>query len=174
MEGTAGHIRGHRVTLGLDSASLATMDAVPAVRDGVCAAIAAAIAMHPGEAMADLHAFWAVDNRDHGAAYRGGVAHDAARDDPEASRAALENYLRVSGEGALADSMRAAQLEAKPTRDGHQVTVRLAAREHRTIAAIRHRIDVLHRAIRALMAGPGMSRRRSSCARAEIRDCAQA
>ena len=154
-EGTAGRIHGHRVTVGVDSAALATMDSVPAVRDAVCAAVAAAIAMHPGDAMADLHAFWAVQHRDPGAAYRGAVAHESSRDDPDALRAALEIYLRTAGEIVLATSIHRARFEVKAVRaGGHHVTVRMAMSEHRTVTADAHQTDALQRAIAAIMAGP--------------------
>jgi hypothetical protein len=53
-EASSGHIEGHRVTLELDTERLARVRREPAVYDAVCAALAAAVAMRPGESLFEL------------------------------------------------------------------------------------------------------------------------
>jgi hypothetical protein len=53
-EASPGPVAGHRVTLALDPVRLGRIRREPAVYDALCAAVAAAVAMRPGESLFEL------------------------------------------------------------------------------------------------------------------------
>jgi len=53
-EGSAGRVEGHRIALGVDDGRLLRIRSEPAAFDAICAAIAAAVATHPGESLFEL------------------------------------------------------------------------------------------------------------------------
>jgi hypothetical protein len=53
-EASKGRVEGHRVALGLDAGRLARLREAPAAYDAICAAVAAAVALRPGESLFEL------------------------------------------------------------------------------------------------------------------------
>jgi hypothetical protein len=53
-EASSGPVEGHRVTLALEPARLEAIRAAPAIEDSLRAALAAAVATHPGESLFEL------------------------------------------------------------------------------------------------------------------------
>jgi len=53
-DGSAGRIRGHRVTLVLDAQRFSEIAHAPALIDALCAAVAVAVSSTPGDALADF------------------------------------------------------------------------------------------------------------------------
>jgi hypothetical protein len=53
-EASGGRMRGHRVTLVLDSQQLSEVRDTPALIDALCAAVAIAVSSTPGDALADF------------------------------------------------------------------------------------------------------------------------
>ncbi len=109
-ESSAGHVEGHRVTLSVDAATLGRLRAAPALEDALHAALAAAMARHPGQTLAGLVLCWAREGRS--AAPDG--YRDRPPDAPQTLEQALPAYLEGRGEGSLARLLQDASLEATP------------------------------------------------------------
>lgn len=107
-ESSAGHVEGHRVTLAVDAATLGRLRAAPALEDALHAALAAAMARHPGQTLAGLVLCWAREGRS--AAPDG--YRDRPPDAPQTLQQALPAYLEGRGEGSLAHLLQDASLDA--------------------------------------------------------------
>jgi hypothetical protein len=104
-DSSGGPVEAHRATLTLDAWRLGQLSAHPAVRDAICAAIAATIAEQPGQSLLELVTRWAPDAR----------AGDAPYRDMPPSRVTLSeaviDYLQGTGNPLLARAMRRATVE---------------------------------------------------------------
>lgn len=150
-----GVVHAHRVTLGVDARTLARLDHPPAVRDAVEAALAAAIARRPGEALLDVRPYWALEDAAEAEGYRGGgQGTPVARDDAEVVGRALVAYLRAAGEEAVAERMARGSVELSRTRECVRATLLLAREDDRALAADPHGRTVVGDALRALLQGP--------------------
>ena len=97
-EASAGHVDGQRVTLAVDAATLGRLRAVPALEDALHAALAAAVARHPGQTLASLALRWARE----GTLARADGYRDRPPDPPQTLQEALPAYLDARDEGPLA------------------------------------------------------------------------
>jgi hypothetical protein len=69
-DSSSGPVEGHRATLTLDAWRLGELGAHPAARDAICAALAAAVAEHPGQSLLELVTRWSPHARTGDAPYR--------------------------------------------------------------------------------------------------------
>jgi hypothetical protein len=139
-EGSSGPVVGHRVTLALDAARLGGLRAAPAVADAIGAALAAAIATQPGEALLGLVPRWSGEHRAAAAGYR-----DAAPS-TDALHDALVEYLIAVGEQDVARAVAAAVTEAAPA----EVRLRVAPGRGGRLRSDAHAMAALAGAVRAL------------------------
>jgi hypothetical protein len=108
--GSGGTVQAHRVTLAIDARTLGALRAVPALADSLCAAMAAAIAARPGEALMDLSLRWERGRPPVAMGYR-----DAPPSSAETSlHDALLEYLDASGQEGLGRSLGAFTVETTP------------------------------------------------------------
>lgn len=107
-ESSGGPVEAHRVTLGVDAATLGTLRAAPSLVDALCASFAAALGTRPGETLHELSIRWTPAARPSASGYR-----DAPPPSPETSlRDGLVAYLHASGDGAVAQAVAGATLDA--------------------------------------------------------------
>ena len=142
-QGSHGPVVAHRVAIGLDAGRLGTVRAAHAACDALCAAVAAAIATRPNEALLDVALVWQRGAPSVTAGYR-----DAPPPAGDALARALGDYLDGAGEAALAAAVQGAASDP----DGRAVTVRgvglsLDARARATIT----------RAVRDLVGEPRLT-----------------
>jgi hypothetical protein len=104
-DSSSGPVEGHRVTLALDASQLGELRANPAAYDAICAALATAIAMDPGESLHELVTRWAPDAHAAAAGYRDAPPSKVTLKD------ALVAYLESAGSTPLADALRQATVE---------------------------------------------------------------
>jgi hypothetical protein len=104
-DSSTGPVEGHRATLTLDAWRLGQLAAHPAVRDAICAALAAAIAERPGQSLVELVTRWSPDARFGEPPYR-----DAPPSRVTLGEAAAD-YLDGAGNSRLASLVRQASLE---------------------------------------------------------------
>jgi hypothetical protein len=104
-DSSAGPVDGHRVSLALDASQLGGLRATPAAHDAMCAALASAIAMQPGESLLDVTTRWAPDAHAVAAGYR-----DAPP--PKVTlKQALVAYLEGAGSMLFAAAVQDARVE---------------------------------------------------------------
>lgn len=101
-EGSLGEVRGHRLTLGLDGASLGELDEYPSALDELEVALARVLGRHPGHSLAALETRWELEPAPEVRSYRTPERRPARRDDPEALRRALVAYLQRRDEEVAA------------------------------------------------------------------------
>jgi hypothetical protein len=142
-EATAGTVRGHRVTLGVDAAILAEARRAPAVRDALHAAVASSVARQRGEALVDLRMRW--DGRSDARAvaghpYRGGAPVPVA---PVTPAEGLAAFLEAAGHALLAAAAGRSAITVTRTREPARVavTVRSAAGDAEALAAGRAAVE---------------------------------
>ncbi len=147
---SAGPVQGYGVTLGLDASTLGALRAAPAVVDALHAAVATALARHPGlpaRTLARLQLRWS-PQAGHGVSdgYR-----DRPPPPPPTLGAALVAYLDAAGENTAA---RVAERAAVSVRDGAVFVVMTAEAR----AELRHggpaSTEALRQAARDLVGGP--------------------
>jgi hypothetical protein len=121
-EGSEGQVHGHRVRLGVDGAGLAQLQLSPAVADAVTAALSAALAETPGNALVDVVPSWSRERPHTGGAYRAsaaaGATLPASRDSAGDVHHAAIAYLEAAEQAPAAACLRAARLTLKRRRDG--------------------------------------------------------
>lgn len=100
-EASDGDVRAHRISLGLDGASLGDLDEHPSSLDALESALARAVARSRGHSLAALDTWWELEAPEN-PSYRAPERRLARRSDPEALRRALISYLlrREQGEAA--------------------------------------------------------------------------
>ena len=103
------------MTLGLDARTLGALRAAPALTDALCAAVAAAFALRPGETLHDLHLRWSPGR----AASAGTVTLLLAAPQVPLEEA-LVDYLAGAGEDALARSLLGARRRRLGPRRRHR------------------------------------------------------
>ncbi len=118
-ESSAGHVDGQLVTLAVDAATLGRLRAAPALEDALHAALAAAVARHPGQTLAGLALRWARE----GTLARVDGYRDRPPDPPQTLQEALPAYLAARNEDALARLVEGAGIEV----EGGALRVRLGA-----------------------------------------------
>lgn len=109
-ESSAGHVDGQRVTLAVDAATLGRLRAVPALEDALHAALAAAVARHPGQTLTSLALRWARE----GTLARADGYRDRPPDPPQTLQEALPAYLDARDEGPVARLVEGARVELEP------------------------------------------------------------
>jgi len=110
-ESSAGHVDGQRVTLAVDAATLGRLRAAPALEDALHAALAAAVARHPGQTLTSLALRWARARE--GTLARADAYRDRPPDPPQTLQEALPAYLDARDEGPLARLVQGASVEVK-------------------------------------------------------------
>jgi hypothetical protein len=154
-QASTGPVRAHRVTLGLDARALALLEHTPGVRDALGAALAAAIARRPGEALLDLREYWGLEEPARVVDYRGPVPPArVAREDADTVVHALGVYLQAAGERTAAALIEQARLELASGRSGYDVTLVLPRTAYRALGSDPHARAVLDEALRTLLQGP--------------------
>lgn len=142
--GSSGPVAGHRITLAVDARTLGALRSAPAVLDALCAAFAAVVAAHPGEALLDLVLRWTPASATPAAAYR-----DAPPGTLESSlEDAVVDYLEARGELALARALGAFAVEVT----GRDVAVRLEPHTRDALRADPRTQAALSAALRDLLA----------------------
>jgi hypothetical protein len=145
-EGSHGHVEGHRVTLSLDAERLGRIRVSHAVVDALHAALAKAVATHPGEALLGLELRWA---RRAGHAVPRGY-----RDEPPGGEVTLEQalvaYLEGAGEAAVAHIVSGGATSA----DASSVSIVMAQDRLAALGAHPHAVAALTAAVRDLLADP--------------------
>jgi hypothetical protein len=106
-ESSAGHVDGQLVTLAVDAATLGRLRAAPALEDALHAALAAAVARHPGQTLAALALRWGRE----GAQATPDGYRDRPPDAPQTLQQAVPAYLDARGEDSLARLVEGASLE---------------------------------------------------------------
>jgi hypothetical protein len=149
-EGSSGTVHGHRVVVAIDAALLARVRASPATEDALHAALAAAIAEGPRDALHDLRLAW----RPHAitaTAYRG-----VAPDSPRAAtplHEAMAAYLGATGDPALVEMAARARVDVVARRGGRMIAVRVDEADRAVIEAAPARVEALRECVRALLGG---------------------
>ena len=112
-EGSHGTVRGVRVILGLDVASLVEALGRPALRDAVEDVVARAVASVPGHALADLVLRWSPPAEREPLSYRE-LPPRVGPETGEALRAALVEYLGRTDQAPLAAIVAQAAVSLEP------------------------------------------------------------
>ncbi|MCS6900790.1 MAG: hypothetical protein RMJ98_01960 [Myxococcales bacterium] len=92
-EGSHGEVCAHRLTLGLDGASLGELDEHPSALDELEAVFSRVLARRPGHGLASLATRWELEPAAEVVSYRSPERRPVHRNDPEALRRALVAYL---------------------------------------------------------------------------------
>jgi hypothetical protein len=126
-EGSHGEVCAHRLTLGLDGASLGELDEFPSALDELEAVLSRVLARRPGHSLASLETCWELEPVADVCTYRTPERRPVRRDDPEALRRALVAYLDRRNQGEAARWAReAAALAARRAPPGLREVVAVA------------------------------------------------
>jgi hypothetical protein len=148
-DASAGPVDAHDVVLAVDAATLGALRAVPHLADALVAALAAAVAIRPGEALRDLSFRWAPP-----AATPTGYRDVPPPPHADVLRDALADYLAARGDAALAT---AARLFVVDDTDPEVLTLVASPASRSSLLRDAASIDALTRAARDLL---GDARRR--------------
>jgi hypothetical protein len=144
-EGSEGTVEAHRVTLSVDAGTLGLLRAAPALIDALCAALAAAIARRPGEALLELSLRWAPGVCAATAAYRD------APPAPTTLTEALQQYLDALGEERVARMLKGAVAEATTERETPELVLGVDRETWESLHVQGHAYATLTRAAQDLL-----------------------